>query len=157
MLKFVKGDMFKTWANVRVNTVNCKGVMGKGIALEFKRRYPQMFDWYKEECKKGTILPGGISLCITEEGPLVINFATKDHWKDPSRYEWIEKGLKQTRDLIKNCKYGRDITITIPALGCNNGGLEWRKVKPLMKKYLSGHKCQILVFEPLEVETVTRL
>ena len=140
--------MFAIPSTYKVNTVNCVGVMGKGIALEFKERDTKMFAAYKRWCSKDWIGPGDIGYYISDSGEyVVVLFATKDHWRDPSRYEWIDKGLKQLKSFLDRIN-DEKISITIPPLGCGNGGLDWKIVKPMIKEYLSTTKCQVIVFEP---------
>ncbi len=149
MIEFVKGDFFDFDADIRVNTVNCVGVMGTGVALAFKEKYPDMFKKYVKECKQGLIKPGTPSVWINNDmfakKVEIINFPTKNHWRNPSTYEYIENGLKWLSDYLKQKKHS---TITLPALGCGHGGLDWVKVKYLIKKHLSGSQHRILVFEP---------
>ncbi len=149
MIEFVKGDFFDFDADVRVNTVNCVGVMGAGVALAFKEKYPDMFKQYAKECKQGLIRPGIPSVwknddMFTKEVE-IINFPTKDHWRKPSEYEYVESGLKWLSEYLKQKKYS---TITLPALGCGHGGLDWEKVKHLIENHLSDSQHKILVFEP---------
>lgn len=132
MLKYVEGDIFNSPAQVLVNTVNTVGVMGKGIALSFKKKYPEMFATYRKVCDKHQLVIGKLMLWY---GPdhWVLNFPTKEHWRNPSKMEYIEKGL-----MAFQRKYA-DYNITsiaFPKLGCGNGELDWREVKPLMEKYL---------------------
>ncbi|HBR9899869.1 macro domain-containing protein [Raoultella ornithinolytica] len=149
MLEFVKGNFFDFDADIRVNTVNCVGVMGAGVALAFKNKYPEMFKEYVRQCKANEILPGKPSVWKKEDmfskGIEIINFPTKDHWRNPSEYEYIESGLIWLSEYLKN-KEG--LTITLPALGCGHGGLDWEKVKKLIIHYLAETKSNILVFEP---------
>ena len=149
MLKFVKGNFFDFDADIRVNTVNCVGVMGAGVALAFKNKYPEMFKEYVRQCKANEISPGKPSVWKKEDmfskGIEIINFPTKAHWRNPSEYEYIESGLIWLSDYLKN-KEG--LTITLPALGCGHGGLDWVNVKKLILNYLSETKNNILVFEP---------
>lgn len=137
----IKGNIFNTKAQTIVNTVNCVGVMGKGIALVFKLRYPLMFDVYKQHCKAHLIDIGKLWLYKGENNaPWVLNFPTKTHWKLPSEYGYIEKGLQKFVDSYKE----RGITsVAFPLLGANNGGLDKDKVMDIMKSYLS--KCDIPV------------
>ena len=148
MIKFVSGDFFDYDADIRINTVNCVGVMGAGVALIFKKKFPDMFDDYYKACKKNEVQPGHphvwkdvtlLSECT------IINFPTKIHWKNPSQYEYIEKGLIWLRDYLSNIT---DSTVTLPALGCGHGGLEWEKVKVMITNYLKDLNVTILVFEP---------
>lgn len=149
MLEFVKGDFFDFDADIRVNTVNCVGVMGAGVALAFKKKYPEMFKEYVRQCKENEIYPGKPSVWKQEDmfskGIEIINFPTKNHWRNPSKYEYVEDGLVWLSNYLKN-KDG--LTITLPALGCGHGGLDWEKVKKLIIKYLEETTNKILVFEP---------
>ena len=149
MIKFVSGDFFKFEADIRVNTVNCVGVMGAGVALAFKKRYTSMFADYAEQCSLGLIRPGKPSVWHSSDALLedveVVNFPTKDHWKKPSEYSYVESGLQWLSTYLKERK-GK--VVTLPALGCGHGGLEWVRVKELIEKYLGDSPAQILVFEP---------
>lgn len=133
MLKYYEGTVFNTNADVLVNTVNCFGVMGAGIALEFKLRYPDMFLKYEEMCKNNEYKVGRPRLYNSKEKQ-ILNFPTKNHWRAPSKIEWIEEGLKY---FACNYKKAGIKSIAFPKLGTSNGGLKWEKVKPLMEKYLS--------------------
>lgn len=149
MIEFVKGDFFDFDADIRVNTVNCVGVMGAGVALAFKEKYPNMFKEYAKECKQGLIRPGMPSVWKNDDMFAkqieIINFPTKDHWRKPSEYEYVENGLIWLSEYLKQ---KRSSTITLPALGCGHGGLDWVKVKALIEKYLTDSQHKILVFEP---------
>lgn len=165
MIEYVKGDFFDYKADIRINTVNCVGVMGAGVALEFKNKYPEMFKSYVEVCKRKEIAPGNpfvweeydlFSSCI------IINLPTKLHWKNPSEYDYIEQDLVWLRDFLKS--ESNDTTVTLPALGCGHGGLNWDIVKSKINHYLSDLPAKILVFEPAssnkqlaEMEYRTRL
>lgn len=149
MLEFVKGDFFDFDADIRINTVNCVGVMGAGVALAFKKKYPEMFREYTRQCKEKEIAPGKPTVWkqgdMFSKGIEIINFPTKNHWRNPSEYEYIEDGLIWLSNYLKN-KEG--LTITLPALGCGHGGLDWGEVKRLIRKYLEKTSNNILVFEP---------
>ncbi|KGM99482.1 Appr-1-p processing protein [Clostridium novyi A str. 4570] len=132
MLKYYNGTVFNSDAEVLVNTVNCFGVMGAGIALEFKLRYPEMFLKYKDMCEKGEYKVGRPRLHKLEKIQ-ILNFPTKNHWRAPSKIEWIEQGLKY---FSLNYKKANIKSIAFPKLGTNNGGLRWEKVKVIMEKYL---------------------
>lgn len=128
-----------------VNTINCVGVMGKGIALEYKKRYPKMFKQYQQACNDRKIEIGKM-WCFHTPTNLIINFPTKDHWKNPSKYEWIELGLIDLKKVIQEKKIKR---IRIPALGCSNGKLSFTKVLTLMEIHLKELvDVQILVYPP---------
>ncbi|MBK8259528.1 MAG: macro domain-containing protein [Polyangiaceae bacterium] len=132
MLKYVNSNLFDSPAQTLVNTVNLVGVMGKGIAAEFKRRYPDMFRRYAEHCKNGSLDIGKLYLYRTAN-KFVLNFPTKKHWRNPSKLEYIEAGLKKFADTY--AAHGI-VSISFPQLGCGNGGLSWNEVQPLMDKYL---------------------
>jgi hypothetical protein len=137
----INGNIFNTKAQTIVNTVNCVGVMGKGIALVFKLRYPVMFEQYQEYCKQKLIAVGKLWIYKGETSdPWILNFPTKTHWKLPSEYKYIEEGLQKFVDTYK----AKGITsIAFPLLGANNGGLDKDKVMEIMYNYLS--KCDIPV------------
>lgn len=137
MIRFVNGDMFSATFDAYVNPVNCKGVMGKGLALEFKKRFPMNFELYKDICDQGKLKPGYIywTRDITTN-TIIINFATKDHWKDYSKSEWIDSGCMKLRQyLIDNPHDIKDIAI--PKLGCGLGGLDWSYVRRIFFKYFN--------------------
>ena len=134
-----------------VNTVNTVGVMGKGIALQFKERFPMNFKIYANACKKGEMQVG--KMLVVKENTLngeklIINFPTKTEWFKKSQYIYIEDGLK---DLAKVIEEYNIKSIAIPPLGCGNGGLKWEKVKPMMDKYLGQlSNVTIQIYEPNE-------
>ena len=146
MIVWCKGDLFKRKVDIQINAVNCVGVMGKGIAREFKKRYPDMYKDYKRACRKKLLYVG--TLDIWDDAKIqIINFPTKIDWKDKSRYEYIEKGLLELHAYLKN--FG-EIKVAMPALGCNNGGLKWKKVKKMIRKHLKGLKAKIYVYRPMD-------
>ena len=126
-------NIFKSKSTALVNTVNCVGVMGAGIAKEFKLRFPEMFKDYVKKCNTNEIRIGKLDIYKINDRKIIINFPTKDHWKYPSKLEYIEKGLI---DFVKNYKSWNIISIAFPQLGCGKGGLKWNDVKYLMKEYL---------------------
>ena len=138
MIVFKNGNLFDSECQTLVNTVNCYGVMGKGIALQFKQRYPDMFNEYKLACKNFELSSGG-DIWIYDYVDMykpkkILCFATKVMWQYPSRIEWIERGLQV---FFNNYKYWKLESVAWPKLGCTNGGLDWEnEVKPLMIKYL---------------------
>lgn len=142
-IKFIKGNIFNSHKQTIVNTVNCVGVMGKGIALVFKLRYPLMFEIYKRYCDEKQIGIGNLWLYKQQpKTPWVLNFPTKYHWKYPSKIEYIEKGLSK---FVETYKEKNITSIAFPLLGTHNGGLDKETVKMLMIKHLS--KCEI----PIEI------
>ena len=149
MIKFIEGNLFESSSEALVNTVNTVGVMGKGIALQFKNQFPNNFKSYSKACKEGRIEIG--KLFLTEEESLIagkriiINFPTKTDWRKPSEYEYIEYGLK---DLAKILTEKNIHSVAIPPLGAGHGGLDWNRVKELMQKYLADLDCEILIYQP---------
>ena len=135
MVKIERGKtIFDSNAQTLVNTINCVGVMGKGLALEFKNRYPAMFDKYKSFCDKGVFKPGVLWIYKAEDGTWVLNFPTKVDWKNPSKIEYIEEGLKKFVEIWQEKSIK---SIAFPLLGCTNGGLNPDDIIPIMEKYLN--------------------
>lgn len=132
MIAHKRGNLFASDCQVLVNTVNCVGVMGKGVALEFRRRYPAMHDWYVDQCSAGALRPGTL-LLWKSSNPWVLNFPTKDHWKRPARLEYIDNGLKELRRRYR--EFGIE-SIALPRLGTSSGELDWRQVCPLIDSHL---------------------
>lgn len=148
MIKYIKGNLLQAETQALVNTVNIVGVMGKGIALQFKERFKQNFKLYAAACKNGDIAVGKLFVVIenTIEGQkIIVNFPTKTEWFKKSQYSYIEEGLK---DLVRVISKYDIKSIALPPLGCGNGGLSWNKVKPLIEKYLGELSIDILVYEP---------
>ena len=131
--KEVKGNIFNTKAMAVVNTVNCVGAMGKGIALDFKLRYPEMFKEYQQICFRHMLHPGQI-LPYTKSKPIILNFAIKDDWKDPSRVEWIEETLQK---FVRNYRSMGITSVAFPWMGAMNGGIPIEMIKTITRKYLS--------------------
>lgn len=149
MIEFLKGDIFQSNTEAIVNTVNTKGFMGKGLALEVKKRFPDVFEKYKIACMTGDVRIGEmhvVGLNSVANPRFIINFPTKKDWKHPSKLEYIEKGLEALLEAVKEYNIK---SIALPPIGCGNGNLSWRAVKPLVEKYLSKLKnVKILVYEP---------
>ena len=151
MIEFTTGDILKadTDTECLVNTVNCVGIMGRGIALEFKKNYPDNFKSYADACKRQEVLPGQMFVYDTEKllNPrYIINFPTKRHWRGKARMEDIESGLVSLVEVIK----AKNIrSIAIPSLGCGLGGLDWEEVKPRIESALDVlEDVQVFVYEP---------
>lgn len=149
MIKYLTGDILDSTAQALVNTVNTFGVMGKGIALQFKNQFPNNYKLYKEACDNKALKVG--DLLVTEEESLlsgkkiIINFPTKTHWRYPSEYEYIKKGL----DALVNVLQEKNIkSIAIPPLGSGNGGLDWTRVRAMIEDKLQGLDCEIYLYEP---------
>lgn len=145
MIEFVQGDIFDHPVDIRVNTVNCVGVMGAGVALAFKKRYPEMFNDYRNACKSGMIRPGRMHVWKSLDGVWVINFPTKRDWREPSRYEDIDIGLDDLRQYLDSVG---PVSVALPALGCGHGGLDWRRVSSMIQHKLDGVNAHVYVFEP---------
>lgn len=137
----IDGNIFNSKCQTIVNPVNCVGVMGKGIATFYKLRYPQMFSEYKELCDSKQLTPGKLWLYNKQDNaPWILNFATKQHWENPSKLEWIEAGLQE----FVNTYQERGITsVAFPLLGTHLGGLDVTAIQQLMDTYLG--KCDIAV------------
>jgi O-acetyl-ADP-ribose deacetylase (regulator of RNase III) len=132
MITYKTGDIFSSNAQVITNTVNCVGVMGKGLALAYKTKYPQMYADYKALCDAGKVKPG-IPYLWEDDSVQILNFPTKRHWKQDSLLSDIELGLKY---LAENYREMGISSIALPPLGCGLGGLSWADVKNLINKYL---------------------
>ena len=149
MIKYLTGNILNSTARALVNTVNTVGVMGKGIALQFKNQFPNNYKIYKKACDNKAFKIG--DLLVTEEESLlsgkkiIINFPTKTHWRYPSEYEYIEKGLIALVDVIKE---KRIESIAIPPLGSGNGGLNWTKVRAMIESKLQRLDCAVFLYEP---------
>lgn len=142
MLTYSTGSVFNANTQAIVNTVNCVGVMGAGIALECRLRYPDMFEDYKKKCLDRKIIVGKVDFFTSIDETIICNFPTKDHFKYPSKIEWIEEGLKNFRSTYS--QYGIK-SIAFPKLGTNNGELSWTDVKPLMEKYLNDLEIDVVI------------
>lgn len=149
MIELTRGNLLEAPAEALVNTVNCVGYMGKGIALQFKQAFPANFKHYETACHAGDMAPG--KMMIHDNGGLVnpryiINFPTKRHWKGKSRIEDIESGLKA---LVADVQRLGIRSIAVPPLGCGLGGLEWRVVRPMIEQAFAGlPDVHVLLFEP---------
>ncbi len=151
MITFRQGNLLEAEVEAVVNTVNTVGVMGRGIALMFKERFPDNFKAYAAACKAGEVRTGRMFVTATGElsgAKWIINFPTKQHWRQPSRIEWIEAGL---RDLVGVVQHKGIRSLALPPLGCGNGGLEWHEVRPLIEAALTDLKgVEVLAFEPTD-------
>ena len=142
MITYVDFSLFESPAKVLVNTVNTVGVMGKGIAKEFKGIYPDMFTRYQELCEREQIDIGKLWIYTTSH-KWVLNFPTKKHWRSPSKPEYVEAGLRKFAQIYQEA---RITSISFPMLGCGNGELDWdAQVKPLMNEYLKPLPIEIFI------------
>lgn len=142
MIKYLEGDLFKSPAQVIVNTVNTVGVMGKGIALEFKNRYPEMFEQYREYCDKKKLQVGKLMIWYAPDHWILL-FPTKEHWRYPSKLRYIEQGLDK---FVRTYAEKHIVSIAFPRLGCGNGELNWDDVKQLMEKYLKPLPIDVYIY-----------
>jgi O-acetyl-ADP-ribose deacetylase (regulator of RNase III) len=149
MIRFTQGNVLEAGTDALVNTVNTAGVMGKGIALMFKEAFPENFKAYRKACETGEVRVG--RMFVTEQRQLlhprwIINFPTKKHWRQPSRMEWIVKGLEDLKRVIAE----REIrSIALPPLGSGNGGLNWKDVRREIEAALSSlSDIDVVVYEP---------
>lgn len=145
-----QGDIFESGADILVNPVNCKGAMGAGLALEFKKRFPDMYNYYKGQCNEKIINMGRTYFYPTKnQNVTIVIFPTKYNWVDDSKIEWISESLD---DMVRKLRSYQGKRIAIPALGCGLGGLKWQKVEPLMLQRLRPVRnvMDILIYEPKE-------
>lgn len=147
MIEFTRGDLFSADVDIRVNTVNCVGVMGAGVALAFKTHYPDMFKEYKRACDEGRVAPGSLHIWKNILGDWVVNFPTKRNWRDPSQYDDISVGLDALRAYLVD---QGGVSVALPALGCGHGGLDWHRVSTMIAEKLADLEAKILVYEPAD-------
>jgi len=145
MFKALIADLFESRAQTLVNTVNCVGIMGKGVAAEFKKRFPAMFDDYKLRCDRGEVRLGEPYLYRDLTGTMIVNFPTKDHWRSVSRLSDIENGLDF---FASHYEQWGVRSAAFPPLGCGNGGLEWVEVGPLIYSKLHVLKLDVELYAP---------
>jgi O-acetyl-ADP-ribose deacetylase (regulator of RNase III)/uncharacterized protein YwgA len=145
----VIGNIFESNSQAIVNTVNTVGVMGKGIALQFKKAYPNNFREYYKACKRNEVVVGKVFLThdydLLSGEKIIVNFPTKKDWRKPSEYSYIVDGLNDLVDVIKEHKIK---SIAIPPLGAGNGGLEWGQVKNIIEQKLGNLDIEVTVYEP---------
>ncbi|MGD1866500.1 MAG: macro domain-containing protein [Phormidesmis sp.] len=149
MLNLKRGNLLEEKTEALVNTVNCVGVMGRGVALQFKRAFPENFKQYQKACKKEIVQPGQmftVDMGLLLNPRYIINFPTKRHWRQKSRLEDIQAGLLA---LVEDVRSRKIRSIAIPPLGCGNGGLSWHDVKPLIiRAFASLPDVEVVLFEP---------
>lgn len=149
MIQYITGNILDSNAQALVNTVNTMGVMGKGIALQFKRAYPNNYKAYEKASKNEEVKVGKMFVTLdsntTTGERIIINFPTKTNWRKPSEYKYIEDGLDNLVEVINNKQIK---SIAIPPLGAGNGGLNWEKVKKLIEQKLGHLNIDIYVYEP---------
>lgn len=149
MFEYKKGNILQEQTDAIINTVNCVGIMGRGIALQFKQAYPDNFKAYKQACDKGEVQPG--KMFVYSSGSLfnpkyIINFPTKRHWKGKSNIQDIKSGLIALKKDIQKYEIS---SIAIPPLGCGLGGLNWNEIKPLIEQTFSDMPdVKFVIYEP---------
>ena len=150
MITIAEGNIVTTDAEALVNTVNCEGFMGKGIALQYKKAFPENFSAYERACRARQVKPGTMFVFSTNSmvnPKYIINFPTKRKWREDSRLEDIESGL---RDLVQVIRQLGIKSIAVPPLGCGLGGLDWRVVRPMIERALSQlPEVKVSLFEPI--------
>lgn len=151
MIEYKNGDLFKEEVDALVNTVNCVGIMGRGLALQFKNAFPANYKAYAAACESNAVMPGRMFVYDTDKTSprFIINFPTKQHWRDKSSFQDIENGLDDLARVIQELKI---TSIAIPPLGCGLGGLDWLQVRTAIERRLSGlSDVRIIIFEPNDV------
>lgn len=158
MIELRRGDILKQDAEALVNTVNCVGVMGRGVALQFRKAYPENYKAYREACARREIQPGRMlvfDLNRLVNPRLIINFPTKRHWKGKSRLDDVRTGLQ---DLVKVLQQHQVRSVAVPPLGCGLGGLDWRTVRPLIEEALGAlPDLHVYLFEPAGAPPAKRM
>lgn len=139
------GNIFESKMQTITNTVNCNGVMGCGLALQFKKKFPEYYEIYRQKCNLGEVEIGKVYI-YKKSTPWILTFPTKTHWRWDSQLWYIENGLDFFVDNYENMSI---ISIAIPALGCNNGKLDWNVVKPIIIKKLEKLPIEIELYAPL--------
>ncbi len=144
-----QGNLLTADVDALVNPVNSEGVMGKGLALQFKKAVPENFASYERACKAGEVKTGQMHVVTRLASPrFIINFPTKRHWRQPSKLEYVRDGL---RDLIAQVQRLNIQSIAVPPLGCGNGGLEWAAVRPLiLGAFAAAPEVRVVLFEPAD-------
>ena len=148
MIDFMTGNILESKAECLVNTVNCEGYMGKGIAYQFKTRFPKNNEAYVRECRGNRLRPG-ILFVYEEDDKIIVNFPTKDKWRAPSLMKYIEDGMKALVEYIDSSSIH---SVAIPPLGCGNGGLKWEDVKKVINQHIEplSEKVDFYVYGPSE-------
>lgn len=150
MVEVLKGNLFDSGAQTLVNTVNTVGVMGKGVALEFRKRFPEMYEDYLERCARHAVRLGRPYLYRSESGAWILNFPTKQHWRSVSRLDDIVDGLLYLEQHYR--EWGIE-SLAVPPLGCGNGQLEWRVVGPVLYRHLQRLAIPVKLYAPPDAGT----
>jgi len=146
MIRVLSGDLFASSAQTLVNAVNCVGVMGKGVALGFRRRFPDMYVDYVRRCRASQVRLGEPYLFRRSEPPWIVNFPTKDHWRSASSLSDVAAGLDH---FASHCEEWGIESLAMPALGCGEGGLDWEAVRLMICSRLSALSIEVELYAPL--------
>ena len=145
MVEVAIGDVLESKAQTLVNTVNCVGIMGKGIALAFKKRFPDMYEDYVRRCRSGEVMLGQPYLYRRKAEPWILNFPTKEHWRSVASLDAMIRGM---RYLLEHYTQWGITSLAVPPLGCGEGQLEWRVVGPTLYRYLSQMDIPVRLYAP---------
>ena len=140
-----KGSLFDSDAETLVNPVNCRGTMGKGLALQFARRYPAVEETYKRDCAQGLVEPGKTRLYRTDTPVTVANLPTKDDWRQRSRIQWVRSGLSSLAEAMAK---ERLTSVAVPAVGAGLGGLSWKEVETAIYEILNDTDLTVTIYPP---------
>ncbi|MCB9913248.1 MAG: macro domain-containing protein [Planctomycetes bacterium] len=147
MIVFIRGDLFKSRCEALLNPINCTPAMGKGLALEFRRTFPGLYEHHQRQVAAGMVHPGALTFFRPRmEGRLIVGMPTKRHWRDGSRLEDVVAGIEALRAFLD--EPGSPASIAIPAIGCGLGGLRWDVVKELLRKAFEDHSKVVHAYEP---------
>lgn len=144
-VQYCKGDILKTEATAIVNPVNCKGVMGAGLAAAVRKKYPKSYNDYRRACRQGAIKVGAVFV-TSEPDMLLFHLPTKDHWKNQSKMEYVLSGLADLRRKLEALLVS---SVAVPALGCGCGGLSWSAVQPVLEDALKDINTDVYIYPPL--------
>ena len=155
MIKYCTGDILKAETKAIVIPVNCVGIMGRGLAKQFKEKYSEAYSVYRRRCDDKVLGPGGLIAIGVHRGPpsggpgpydnlLAIMLATKNHWRQPSKLEWIIEGMKNLNEYIEKTKLE---SVALPKVGCGHGGLSWLTVRPIVFAAIGLTKCEVHLYE----------
>ena len=144
-IKLVSGNILNSDKQTITNAVNCVGIMGNGLAAQFKKKYPDYFNQYKEECNDKILDIGKLTVYKLDADKQILNFPTKLHWKNTSKLTYIESGLQY---LVENYDNMNITSLALPPLGCGLGGLQWNDVYTMMLDYLTPLDIEIDIYQP---------
>ena len=148
MIRFGRGNLLTQDVEAVVNPVNCVGVLGKGLALQFKRAFPEMVEPYERACAAGEVMPGVVHVVDRGTGQRprwILNVPTKRHWRNPSRLDDVAAGARALADKIRELGVR---SVAVPPLGCGNGGLDWADVKTILLAELGNLDAEVILFAP---------